>query len=44
MMTARLESMGVAPVGSTPAQFAAQIRNDIPRWAPIVKSSGATAD
>lgn len=43
-MVARLEAMGVEPVGSTPAQFDAVLRSDISRWAPIVKSSGATAD
>ncbi|MDB5874843.1 MAG: transporter [Ramlibacter sp.] len=41
---AKLEAMGVEPVGSTPAQFDALIRSDIARWAPIVKSSGATAE
>lgn len=43
-MSARMRAMGVEPVGSTPAQFDALIRADIAKWAPIVKSSGATAD
>jgi len=29
-------------VGSSSAEFAAFVRDDIKRWAPIVKQSGAT--
>jgi tripartite-type tricarboxylate transporter receptor subunit TctC len=39
-----LRDMGVEAVGSTPEQFDALIRNDIAKWAPVVKASGATAD
>lgn len=37
-----LENEGAAPVGSTSAEFAAFVREDIKRWAPLVKASGAT--
>ena len=37
-----LENEGAAPVGSSSAEFAAFVRDDIKRWAPIVKQSGAT--
>jgi tripartite-type tricarboxylate transporter receptor subunit TctC len=40
----RLETEGATPVGDTPAEFAAFVRDDIKRWAPIVKASGATAN
>ncbi len=38
----RLKAEGATPVGDTPAAFAAFVRQDIARWAPIVKASGAT--
>jgi tripartite-type tricarboxylate transporter receptor subunit TctC len=37
-----LEHEGAAPVGSTSAEFAAFVREDIKRWAPLVKALGAT--
>ena len=37
----RLAGDGVAPVGNTPAEFAAHIKAEIARWAPVVKASGA---
>ena len=37
----RLQNEGASPVGNTPAEFAAFVREDIERWAPIVKQSGA---
>ena len=40
----QLESEGASPVGSSLADFAAFVRDDVKRWAPIVKASGATAD
>ena len=39
-----LRDMGVEAVGSTPEEFDALIRNDIAKWAPVVKASGATPD
>jgi tripartite-type tricarboxylate transporter receptor subunit TctC len=38
----RLQNEGATPVGDTPAEFATFVRQDIQRWAPIVKASGAT--
>ena len=37
-----LQNEGATPVGDTPAEFATFVRQDIQRWAPIVKASGAT--
>ena len=36
----QLEKEGATPVGNTPAEFAAFVRNDVKRWAPIVQQSG----
>lgn len=41
-MRERLKTEGATPVGDTPDAFAAFVRQDIERWAPIVKASGAT--
>jgi tripartite-type tricarboxylate transporter receptor subunit TctC len=38
----RLQNEGASPVGSTSAEFAAFVREDIKRWAPVIKWSGAT--
>jgi tripartite-type tricarboxylate transporter receptor subunit TctC len=38
----RLQNEGASPVGSTSAEFAGFVREDIKRWAPVVKWSGAT--
>lgn len=38
----QLQNEGASPVGSSAADFAAFVRADIQRWAPIVKQSGAT--
>lgn len=38
----RLQNEGAVPVGDTPGEFAAFVKDDIERWAPIVKASGAT--
>jgi tripartite-type tricarboxylate transporter receptor subunit TctC len=35
---------GATPVGNSQAEFAAFVRNDVQRWAPIVKQSGATPE
>ncbi|MBC7781914.1 MAG: tripartite tricarboxylate transporter substrate binding protein [Proteobacteria bacterium] len=40
----RFDSMDVRPVGSPPEQFGVFIREDIARWAKIVKQSGAKAE
>lgn len=40
----RLRAQGAAPIGSTPAEFAAHIGREIAKWAPIVQASGARVD
>ena len=40
----RLAGVGCEPFKSTPEQFATLVRDDLPRWAKIVKESGATVD
>ena len=40
----RLAGVGCEPFKSTPEQFARLVRDDLPRWAKIVKDSGATID
>ena len=40
----RLAGVGCEPYKSTPEQFAQLVRDDLPRWARIVKASGATID
>lgn len=37
----RLAGEGVEVVGDTPGQFAAFLKSDIARWAPLIKQSGA---
>ena len=37
----RLATIGADVIADTPEQFAKQIRDDIAKWAPVVKSSGA---
>ena len=43
-MKSLLAAEGAEPVGSTPAQFAAQISLEIERWARLVKTAGIRAD
>ena len=43
-MQDRLMAEGADAVGNTPEQFAQIIRNDIAKWAKVVKASGARAD
>ena len=43
-MKERLRSLGEDPVGSTPEQFSAWIKDEVTRWAKVVKASGAKAD
>lgn len=37
-------SRGFDIIGNTPAEFAAQIRIDIPKWAKVIKAAGARVD
>ena len=41
---AQLESEGATPAGMIAADFAAFVRADVPRWAPVVRQSGARPD
>ena len=41
---ARLAAQGADVLGSTPAEYAAYIRTEMPRWAKAIKDSGAKAD
>jgi tripartite-type tricarboxylate transporter receptor subunit TctC len=43
-LTDRMKQQGMEPVGSTPEQFDALIRNEIEKWAKVVKLSGAKVD
>lgn len=40
----KLGNEGADPAGGTPEQFAALIKDDIPRWGKVVKESGARVD
>jgi tripartite-type tricarboxylate transporter receptor subunit TctC len=40
----KLEGDAASPVGNTPAEFAAFVKADVPRWASLVRYSGATPD
>lgn len=40
----RLLDMGAEPVGNTPEQFGKQLKEEVVRWAEVVKVSGASAD
>jgi len=43
-MRKRIEADGGAAVGNSPEEFAAFVKADVPRWARLVKYSGATPD
>ena len=43
-LRARLAAQGADVYGSTPAEYGAYIRAEMPRWAKAVKESGAKAD
>jgi tripartite-type tricarboxylate transporter receptor subunit TctC len=43
-MRQRLLDQGAEPVGSTPEEFAKLLREELTRWAEVVKVSGAKAD
>ena len=40
----RLSAIGVESIGTTPEQLAAHLRSELPKWAKVVKASGARAD
>jgi tripartite-type tricarboxylate transporter receptor subunit TctC len=39
-MKERLLELGYEPVGNRPDEFVAQIREEIPKWAKIIRSAG----
>ena len=39
-----LSSQGAEPVGNAPEEFAAFIRSEIDKWAPLIKKAGVYAD
>ena len=41
---ARLNEIGLEPVGNTPEEFAAFVRIEIARWAKVVKAANLTVD
>ena len=43
-MKQRLEDLGAEPVGNTPDEFGKLFREEVTRWAEVVKVSGARAD
>ncbi|MCG2594318.1 tripartite tricarboxylate transporter substrate binding protein [Ramlibacter sp. XY19] len=43
-MKRQLVALGIEPASSTPEEFAALIRSEIPKWARIVKASGAKVE
>jgi tripartite-type tricarboxylate transporter receptor subunit TctC len=43
-MRARLAEQGSEPVGSTPEEFARFIAAELPKWAEMVRISGASVD
>ena len=40
----RFTALGADPITTSPEQFAATIRNDVAKWAKVIKGSGARAD
>jgi tripartite-type tricarboxylate transporter receptor subunit TctC len=40
----RFQSFGSEPLGNSPDEFAAQIKNDIAKWAKVAQSAGVRAD
>jgi hypothetical protein len=43
-MREQLPNEGATPVGNSATEFAAFVRGDVQRWAPVVKRSGARPD
>jgi tripartite-type tricarboxylate transporter receptor subunit TctC len=40
----RLHTLGAEIIGGTPKEFADHIRREIPKWAKVIKESGAKAE
>jgi tripartite-type tricarboxylate transporter receptor subunit TctC len=43
-MKEHMASLGAEPVGNTPEQFLAYIKNEIPKYAKVIRESGASVD
>jgi tripartite-type tricarboxylate transporter receptor subunit TctC len=43
-MVKKLHEQGAEPVGNTPEEFSALLREEVARWAEVVKVSGASAN
>jgi tripartite-type tricarboxylate transporter receptor subunit TctC len=43
-MQARLAAEGARFVPTTPQEFGTYVKNEIARWGPVVRASGARAD
>src|SRR5712664_3188227 len=43
-MQKRLLDQGAEPVGNTPEEFQAMLKEEVARWAEVVKTSGARAE
>ena len=43
-MKRQLTALGIEPATSTPDEFSALIRSEIPKWARLVKASGAMVE
>jgi tripartite-type tricarboxylate transporter receptor subunit TctC len=41
---ARFATLGVAPIGNSPDEFAAAVKSEIPRWAKVIKAAGIKQD
>jgi tripartite-type tricarboxylate transporter receptor subunit TctC len=42
VIKARLDQLGVAAIGSTPAELAAFLRREMDKWGPVIKEAGIT--
>jgi tripartite-type tricarboxylate transporter receptor subunit TctC len=40
----QLVQSGVEPIGSTPAELAAHVRSELPKWAKVIKAAGLRLD
>jgi len=40
----RFEGLGLEPIANTPAEFAAQIRKEIPQWGKVIKGANIKID
>jgi len=38
----RLQKIGTEPMGTSPAEFAADIQREVPQWAEVIKAAGLT--